>query len=113
MNEIHYPSQWTHSEAGCNVDAGRRIGGRGHMVTVDEFSRLVAGVYAAAVTPQHWVTATREICRALDGTSGGLATANGAMWSIQISALPASAVESYGQYYGRLDRVLDALEKVP
>jgi DNA-binding CsgD family transcriptional regulator/PAS domain-containing protein len=83
------------------------------MVTVDEFSRLVAGVYAAAVTPQHWVTATREICRALDGTSGGLATANGAMWSIQNSALPASAVESYGEYYGRLDRVLDALEKGP
>jgi hypothetical protein len=113
MNEIHYPSQWTHSEAEWNADAGRRIGGRGHMVTVDEFSHLVSGIYAAAVTPQHWATATREICRALDGTSGGLATANGAMWSIQNSALPAAAVESYGEYYGRLDRVLDALEKGP
>jgi DNA-binding CsgD family transcriptional regulator len=83
------------------------------MVTVDEFSRLVSGIYAAAVTPRHWPTATREICRALDATTGGVVTANGAMWSIQNSALPAAAVESYGEYYARLDRVLDALEKGP
>jgi DNA-binding CsgD family transcriptional regulator len=83
------------------------------LVTVDEFSRLVSGIYAAAVTPQHWATATREMCRALDGTSGGLATANGAMWSIQNSSLPPAAVKSYGEYYARLDRVLDALEKGP
>jgi DNA-binding CsgD family transcriptional regulator/PAS domain-containing protein len=82
-------------------------------VTVEDFSRLVAGIYTAAVTPAHWEPALRDICRALDGTTGGLPTANGAVWSIQDSALPAGAAESYAEYYGQLDRVLDAVEKGP
>ena len=42
------------------------------MVTVDEFSRLVSGIYAAAVTPQHWEAAIREISHVLDGTGAAL-----------------------------------------
>ena len=33
------------------------------MVTVEDFSRLVSGIYAAAVTPQHWRMAVRDIHR--------------------------------------------------
>jgi hypothetical protein len=49
------------------------------MVTVDEFSRLVAGIYTAATAPGYWQSAMRDIYRALDGTTAGLATANGAV----------------------------------
>ncbi|MCW2686035.1 MAG: hypothetical protein JWR37_925, partial [Mycobacterium sp.] len=35
------------------------------MVTVDEFSRLVSDVYAAAVTPQHWEAAIDGIRRTM------------------------------------------------
>ena len=31
------------------------------MVTVEDFSRLVSGVYAAAVAPRHWEGAIRDI----------------------------------------------------
>ena len=37
------------------------------MVTVEDFSRLVAGIYAAAVTPQHWEQANRDVIGTLDG----------------------------------------------
>ena len=42
------------------------------MVTVDEFSRLVSGIYAAAVTPQHWEPAIRDIHRTMGGMAGAL-----------------------------------------
>ncbi len=41
------------------------------MVTVEEFSRLVSGVYAAAVTPQHWAVALADISRILDASGCG------------------------------------------
>lgn len=37
------------------------------MVTVEDFSRLVSGIYAAAVTPRHWEPALDEVCRSLGG----------------------------------------------
>ena len=39
------------------------------MVTVDEFSRLVSGIYAAAVTPRQWESAIGEVQRALGGAT--------------------------------------------
>ena len=33
------------------------------MVTVEDFSRLVSGIYAAEVTPRYWELAIREIHR--------------------------------------------------
>jgi hypothetical protein len=47
------------------------------MVTVEEFSRLVAGIYAAAVTPDQWEPAKRDVIVTLDGTAGGLVFADG------------------------------------
>ena len=54
---------------GKHADArvGQRIGDAA-MVTVEDFSRLVSGIYAAAVTPQHWESAIREFIVTLDGT---------------------------------------------
>jgi DNA-binding CsgD family transcriptional regulator len=81
------------------------------MVTVEDFSRLIAGVYAAAVTPQHWEAAIREISHVLDGTGGALFIPDGAPW--YNSTLPVESSQIYRTYYHRFDRVLDALEKGP
>lgn len=97
----------------CNADA--RPGNRGvvAMVTVDRFSRLVSGIYAAATTPEHWERALREIHRTMGGTAGGLVMAEGATWSIQSSVLSVEVAQSYAEHYCRLDHVLDAVEKGP
>ncbi|CAN5870576.1 LuxR C-terminal-related transcriptional regulator [soil metagenome] len=81
------------------------------MVSVEDFSRLVAGIYAAAVAPDKWEATLRDIHRILEGSGGGLCTPNGAVWSIETADLPAEAKESYGVYYCQLDHVLDAVRQ--
>ncbi len=83
------------------------------MVTVEEFSRLVSGIYAAAITPERWEAAIREIHRTLGGTAATLGMAEGPAWSIQDSTLPVDAAQSYTDHYCHVDHVLAALEKGP
>ena len=83
------------------------------MVTVDEFSRLVSGIYAAATTPQHWEWAIRDIQRTIGGTGGSLLFGAGTVWSFQDSTLRKAALESYAEHYFRLDYVHAAVEKGP
>ncbi len=83
------------------------------MVTVEDFSRLVAGIYAAPVASPRWQEALRETHRTLDGTIAGLFMADGAGWSLENTTLPAKAAQSYAEYYYRLDRVLVAVECGP
>jgi hypothetical protein len=83
------------------------------MVAVDDFSRLVAGIYSAAVTPEYWEGAIREIHRAMGGVGGSLVMADGAVWSIQNTSMPIAAARSYGEYYRRVDHVMVAVEKGP
>ena len=82
------------------------------MVTVEDFSRLVSGIYAAAVAPSTGRRPTRDPSDA-GGTGGGLLLADGAAWSIQNSTLPVGAARSYAEYYYRLDHVLAAVENGP
>jgi hypothetical protein len=96
----------------ANAVANQRIKGRA-MITVEQFSRLVAGIYAAPVASGRWQEALSEIHRALDGTVGGLLMTDGADWSLDNSTLPAGAARSYAEYYYRLDRVLVAVESGP
>jgi len=82
------------------------------MVTVEDFSRLVAGVYAAAVTPEHWEPALRDVVGTFDAAGGGLVFACGSSrW--QVADLALEAVKSYAEHYCRLDHVLAAVEKGP
>ncbi len=81
------------------------------MVTVEDFSRLVSSIYAAAVTPQHWDAAIREIQQVLDGTGGALLIPDGVSW--YNSTLPVESNQAYRQYYYRLDRVAAAAERGP
>jgi DNA-binding CsgD family transcriptional regulator len=82
-------------------------------ITVKAFSHLVSGIYAAAVTPQHWEVAIREIHRTLGGIGGSLGMANGAVWSILDSTIPPAAALSYNEHYCHLDHVLAEVEKGP
>jgi DNA-binding CsgD family transcriptional regulator/PAS domain-containing protein len=81
------------------------------MVTVEDFSRLVASIYAAAVTPQHWEAAIREIQHVLDGTGGALLIPDGPSW--YNSTLSVESNQAYRKYYYRLDRVAAAAERGP
>ena len=74
--------------------ASRQIGDPPVMVTVEDFSRLVSGIYAAAVAPKHWEDARREIHRTLRRNwRAVLLLADGAAWSIQNSTLPVGAAQ--------------------
>jgi DNA-binding CsgD family transcriptional regulator/PAS domain-containing protein len=81
------------------------------MVTVEDFSRLVSGIYAAATAPQHWQMAMREIHCAVGGTNSGLFSDHGTS-SLQ-NTVPREAIQSYAEYYYRLDGVLAAVERGP
>ncbi|MFC7449161.1 helix-turn-helix transcriptional regulator [Rhodococcus daqingensis] len=84
------------------------------MVTIEAFSRLVSGVYAAALTPQLWGPAVRDIHREMGGTVGTLGMApDGTSSIIGDTTLPADALASYAQHYGRLDHVLTNVMKGP
>ena len=82
-------------------------------VTVEDFSRLVSGVYAAAVTPQHWEATIREVHRTMGGLGASLCMADGAIWSIQNTSMPEHAAKSYSEHFCRIDPVLAAVEKGP
>ncbi len=83
------------------------------MVAVERFSRLVSGIYAAAVTPQSWESVTRDIVGALNGIGGGLVFADGSSrWQVGAFVAP-EAVKSYAGHYSGLDHVLAAVEQGP
>jgi DNA-binding CsgD family transcriptional regulator/PAS domain-containing protein len=83
------------------------------MVTVEDFSRLVSGIYAAALTPQKWGVALAEISRMLDASGCGLITGEGLSRSVMIATVPPEARKVYTEYYHAIDYVLDAVEKGP
>jgi DNA-binding CsgD family transcriptional regulator/PAS domain-containing protein len=83
------------------------------MVTVEDFSHLVSGIYAAAVAPDQWEAALGEIRRKLDGTASGLFMADSTVWSLLDSTLPADSAKSYAEYYHRFDHVLTAVGRGP
>lgn len=85
-------------------------------VTVEDFSRLVADIYAAAAAPEQWDAAIRDIQRALGATGGSLLRRDAtpwSLWSFQASTIPVAAFESYATHYQRLDYVLAAVDKSP
>jgi DNA-binding CsgD family transcriptional regulator/PAS domain-containing protein len=83
------------------------------MVRVEDFSRLVTGIYAAALTPQKWGVALAEISRMLDASGCGLITGEGPSRSVMIATVPPDARKVYTEYYHTIDYVLDAVEKGP
>ncbi|HYZ67138.1 MAG TPA: helix-turn-helix transcriptional regulator [Mycobacterium sp.] len=80
------------------------------MVTIDEFSRLVAAIYSSAVDPDHWVPALAEVCRAVDATGAGLLIGDRTTRRVLSANVPPEARETYSAYYHHIDYVLAAVE---
>lgn len=88
------------------------------MVSTATFSHLVALIYAASMTPTRWDEAIREIHTALADSSTGTGTvrstalsfADGPQRTVVGHLLP-DAEKPYGEYYGRIDHVLHAVEE--
>jgi DNA-binding CsgD family transcriptional regulator len=83
------------------------------MVDLEKFSRLVAGIYSAAVAPGQWQGAIHDVQVVLGGKACGLLTRNGAIWSFEDATLPADSLESYQQHYGKLDYAMTAVAAGP
>jgi DNA-binding CsgD family transcriptional regulator/PAS domain-containing protein len=83
------------------------------VVAIDEFSRLVAGIYAAATAPEQWESSIADIHRSLGGTAASLLSGSGTQWSFNRSTIAAEALESYQGYYCQCDYVLAALQSGP
>ncbi len=79
------------------------------MVAVEEFSRLVAGVYAAAITPQRWSSTVHDLQQTFGATACSLLEADGAIWAFQDSTIPQAALDAYREHYCHSDYVLAAV----
>jgi DNA-binding CsgD family transcriptional regulator len=83
------------------------------VVTVDEFSRLVSGLYRSAVSPDELVPALDDIRCAAGAIGGGLSFADGMSRRLVNVHVPAEAMASYGAYYHQIDYVVRAVETGP
>jgi DNA-binding CsgD family transcriptional regulator len=83
------------------------------MVTVEDFSRLVSGIYSSAISPDNWMLALAEVRRAVDATGDGLLIADGSARRVMNANVPPEAMTSYSEYYRHIDYVLAAVETGP
>lgn len=83
------------------------------MATLDDFSRIVAAIYSAAIAPENWGPALGDIRQTLDAQVCALVRADETSRSIQASTLSQDMRTDYEQHYYRIDYVLDAVEQSP
>jgi DNA-binding CsgD family transcriptional regulator len=83
------------------------------MITIDDYSRIVTAIHAAAITPEHWIDAMTAVREALNATSSGMLIADGTSRAIKCASLPSDAMAAYSEYYRNVDYVLDAVEHGP
>ena len=82
-------------------------------MTLEDFSRLVSGIYAAAVTPQYWEPALDDIRRTLGGNICTLIESAAGLWSIQATTASAEVGNPYAEHFCHLDYVLAGVENGP
>ena len=90
------------------------------MISVGAFSHLVSVVFAAAVSAEPWDTAIAEISDAFDESDSlvgqvqcaTLVFPDGVSRTMSGTLSP-EADQSYGEYYGRLDRPMQTVEAGP
>ena len=83
------------------------------MVAVDEFSRLVASIYHAAIQPEDWPAAMTQAARVFGADGAALVMADGVSRTRQSASIPAEAIGEYDAYYRHVDYVLEAVESGP
>lgn len=83
------------------------------MVTLDEYSRLVSAIHAAAVTPRHWGEAVAAAGRAAGAAGGALIVTESRTRSVKSASIEPDALAAYSSHYYQVDYVLDAVERSP
>ena len=101
----------TDKRMGRNAGISNGVG-QTAMVTVDEFSRLVSGIYSAVITPERWDVTLADIGCAFD-SGAALVVTDGTTRTLKHAAIPPDAAKSYAEHFARLDHVLSAVETGP
>lgn len=86
---------------------------RGAMTTIDDFSRIVSGIYRAALTRENWTAVLDDIRSTLDAQACAVLLADGVSRAVTMGSLRPEVRKIYGEYYYQIDYVLDAVEKGP
>jgi len=85
------------------------------MTAIDDFSRVVASIYDAAVEPNNWTVALHEISSAVGATGCSIVLADRTRPEITVESVgadPANMI-AYNDYFGRLDPISTALDRMP
>lgn len=84
------------------------------MVTeLEDFSRVVSAIYAAAIGDGGWLEPLADIRRITGGLAAGLLISDDGDRSIKSAALPQEARDDYAAYYRTIDYVLAEVERGP
>ncbi len=83
------------------------------MVDLDEFSRVVAAIYAAVLRPGDWTVPLDGIRRAAGASATGLLVGDSHDRTILSASLPDEARNTYLAYFHTIDYVLDKVEQSP
>ncbi len=95
------------------VAAGRTDQGGISVIGLEDFSRIVAGIYGAALDEDGWVDPLSDIRRTFGAVASGLLVADRGDRTIKSASLPAEAREDYAAHYRDIDYVLAAVERGP
>jgi DNA-binding CsgD family transcriptional regulator len=83
------------------------------MVTIEEYSQLVAAIHSAAITEEHWLDAMARIRKTFHANSSAMLIADGTTRTIKCASLTPEAMAQYKSYYHEVDYVLGAVESGP
>ena len=82
------------------------------MVGIEDFSRVVQTIYAAAVEPNDWAIAMEEIKSAVGSRLSAIVTTGRDLNEITVrSAGDLTGIDAYNDHYGRLDPIIWVLER--
>lgn len=84
------------------------------MVGIEDFSRVVQTIYAAAVQPDDWTVALDEIKSAVGSRISAIVTTGRELNEINVrSAGDPTGIDAYNAHYGRLDPIIWVVERMP
>ena len=83
------------------------------MLELEDFSRVVAAIYGAALDDDGWGEPLADIRRTVGAVAAGLLVADGDDRSIKSASLPQEARDNYEACYHTIDYVLAEVERRP
>lgn len=83
------------------------------MVAIEDFSRMVSGVYSAAAASDTWASAMADIRAVFGGLTAAMIESDGSTRVVKSANLSDEAATTYVGYYRKIDYVLSAVEHSP